>query len=628
MVLNTFAVLFLVVYYAVLTFLGVWSGRKVNAVSGATRPGGHRDSRLWSRGKLVDDDADAFFLRYFACDRKLSLLVGFTSMTATWVGGGYLNGTAEAVYRDGLVYCQAPFGYAVSLLLGGSLFAVKMRKTDAITMLDPFQRRYGKWVSLLLLPPAVCGEIVWTAAMLAALGSTAEVIVELDQVIAIVVSATVTFFYTSLGGLYSVSYTDGFQAFIVTLGLWVCVPFCLGHRAVGKAPLPDRAWAGEIRFGDAGTLVDHFATTALGGIPWQRHIDDRDLMPASMFGFRPHLATQDILLQIKEQVMTPATRHSPTAMLALDFKGAFDNVSHSVILAHLRELHCGERTYAYVRNFLTNRQAVIHVGEAKSHPINLVYFERTQACPSIFIVHMMSYVSAFGVLFLAIPPMIMGAAAKTANFTIAGYRGPYRLPANDMPAVLPHAIRYLTPTIVSILGLGAITAAVMSSADSSVLSASSLITKNVYYALLRPQASPAEMTVVVRATVGLVGVAATVMALSVQSVYALWYLCADVVYVMLFPQLLCLFYLDQLTNTYGLICGVLTGLVVRVLCGEPAMHMPVYLRLPLFDEAEGQKFPYRTLCMVLNLLVTVGGSALLHRLFLLGILPRKLDCCR
>ncbi|XP_077525619.1 high-affinity choline transporter 1-like [Haemaphysalis longicornis] len=456
---------------------------------------------------------------------------GYPKIYATWVGGGYLNGTAEAVYRDGLVYCQAPFGYAVSLLLGGSLFAVKMRKTDAITMLDPFQRRYGKWVSLLLLPPAVCGEIVWTAAMLAALGSTAEVIVELDQVIAIVVSATVTFFYTSLGGLYSVSYTDGFQAFIVTLGLWVCVPFCLGHRAVGKAPLPDRAWAGEIRFGDAGTLVDHFATTALGGIPWQ------------------------------------------------------------------------------------------------------VYFERTQACPSIFIVHMMSYVSAFGVLFLAIPPMIMGAAAKTANcddadFTIAGYRGPYRLPANDMPAVLPHAIRYLTPTIVSILGLGAITAAVMSSADSSVLSASSLITKNVYYALLRPQASPAEMTVVVRATVGLVGVAATVMALSVQSVYALWYLCADVVYVMLFPQLLCLFYLDQLTNTYGLICGVLTGLVVRVLCGEPAMHMPVYLRLPLFDEAEGQKFPYRTLCMVLNLLVTVGGSALLHRLFLLGILPRKLDCCR
>jgi len=33
--------------------------------------------------------------------------------TATWVGGGYINGTAESVYSEGtgLVWVQAPFGY-------------------------------------------------------------------------------------------------------------------------------------------------------------------------------------------------------------------------------------------------------------------------------------------------------------------------------------------------------------------------------------------------------------------------------------------------------------------------------------------------------------------------------------
>lgn len=40
------------------------------------------------------------------------------SITATWVGGGYINGTAEAIYTSGLIWCQAPFGYALSLVFG------------------------------------------------------------------------------------------------------------------------------------------------------------------------------------------------------------------------------------------------------------------------------------------------------------------------------------------------------------------------------------------------------------------------------------------------------------------------------------------------------------------------------
>ena len=58
---------------------------------------------------------------------------------ATWVGGAYINGTAEALYNGGLVGCQAPIGYALSLVLGGVLFAKKMRDEGYITMLDPFQ---------------------------------------------------------------------------------------------------------------------------------------------------------------------------------------------------------------------------------------------------------------------------------------------------------------------------------------------------------------------------------------------------------------------------------------------------------------------------------------------------------
>ena len=38
---------------------------------------------------------------------------------ATWVGGGYINGTTEVVaVNGGLVWCQAPIGYALSLVIG------------------------------------------------------------------------------------------------------------------------------------------------------------------------------------------------------------------------------------------------------------------------------------------------------------------------------------------------------------------------------------------------------------------------------------------------------------------------------------------------------------------------------
>ena len=43
-------------------------------------------------------------------------------MTATWVGGGYINGAAEATIKSGIIWCQAPFCYAISLVCGGTIY--------------------------------------------------------------------------------------------------------------------------------------------------------------------------------------------------------------------------------------------------------------------------------------------------------------------------------------------------------------------------------------------------------------------------------------------------------------------------------------------------------------------------
>lgn len=54
--------------------------------------------------------------------------------------------------------------------VGGIFFAKKMRDAGYVTMLDPFQQKFGERMGGLLFIPALCGEIFWSAAILAALG--------------------------------------------------------------------------------------------------------------------------------------------------------------------------------------------------------------------------------------------------------------------------------------------------------------------------------------------------------------------------------------------------------------------------------------------------------------------------
>ncbi|XP_075743912.1 high-affinity choline transporter 1-like [Rhipicephalus microplus] len=397
-------------------------------------------------------------------------------------------------------------------------------------MLDPFQEQYGRWMGLLLCLPAVCGEIFWTAAMLSALekwrlltmfhssfgefhskvsgnpgflGDTAGAMMDVDSKLFIVIAATTIFFYTALGGQYSVAYTDVFQLCITIVFMWICVPYVMKGRAVGTVRGPETDWVGKVSLSKAGQLLDDFLMTALGGIPWQ------------------------------------------------------------------------------------------------------VYFQCVLGSNSDFAAEMLSYVAALGCVFMAVPPMVIGATAKTTNFTAAGYPGPWQL--TNRATVLPQTIRFVTPALISILGMLAIISAVMSSADSSMFSASTMLTKNVYHELLRPNASEGEVAITLRVVVCLFGAAATYLALSVESVFGLWTLCSDVVYVLLFPQLVGVFYIKD-TNTYGSIIAFVLGAFVRWLCGEPSLNLSASLHLSLTGREREEWFPFRLACMAICFLALIGGS--------------------
>ncbi|XP_049272819.1 uncharacterized protein LOC125759002 [Rhipicephalus sanguineus] len=61
-------------------------------------------------------------------------------------------------------------------------------------------------------------------------------------------------------------------------------------------------------------------------------------------------------------------QHNDKAILALDLKGAFDNVKHGSILANLSSTDCGARTFAYISDFLSKRQALLRIEDEEYGP--------------------------------------------------------------------------------------------------------------------------------------------------------------------------------------------------------------------------------------------------------------------
>ncbi|KAL3216267.1 hypothetical protein MRX96_006453 [Rhipicephalus microplus] len=365
MAINIAGVVSVVIFYILILVVGIWAGRKSKKTS--NEPG----------------DADEVML----AGRNIGVFVGIFTMTATWVGGGYINGTAEAVYSNGIIWCQAPVGYAMSLVVGGYFFANKMRAEGYVTMLDPFQELFGGRMGGLLFIPALCGEVFWSAAILAALGATVGVIIDIDTNTSIIASACIALFYTFFGGLYSVAYTDVIQLFCIFIGLWLCIPFCMLNESVGTLTYPTNDWVGSLQPKHIGQYIDFGLLLILGGIPWQ------------------------------------------------------------------------------------------------------VYFQRVLSCKTAFKAQLLSYVAAFGCIIMAIPAMIMGAVAKATRWNETAFTGPLPLDKEHTSLVLPMVLQYLTPGFVSFVGLGAVSAAVMSSSDSSILSAASMFARNVYKLIFRQNAS-------------------------------------------------------------------------------------------------------------------------------------------
>lgn len=443
--------------------------------------------------------------------RKIPLWIAIFTMSATWVGGGYINGTAEYANSSGLVWVQAPWGYALSLIIGGLFFAKKMRTYQFTTMLDPLEQRFGKRMAALLFLPALLGEIFWTAAILTALGTTFGTVLGLDTESSIILSALIAIAYTALGGLWAVALTDILQMLLLLLGLALVIPFALD--SVGGW---DNAWA--IYAAEKGAAASFLPSReALGSYYWNWW----DYALLLMFGGIPWQ----------------------------------------------------------------------------------VYFQRVLSSKDPKTAQRLSIIAGFVCLLAAIPAVLIGIVGAVADWQAMGLQ-----PPPDAASTLPWVVRYLTTPWIATIGLGAIAAAVMSSVDSSILSASSMLSWNVWKPLVKPKITTQELMKIMKKSIWIIGITATILALNIKSVYELWFLCSDFVYCLLFPPLVCALF-DKKANTYGAFAGFLVAFTLRFGGGDATLGLPIILPYPMIEEGV-VLFPFRTLAMLSGLITILVVSRL------------------
>ncbi|KAJ4921063.1 hypothetical protein JOQ06_026034 [Pogonophryne albipinna] len=106
----------------------------------------------------------------------------------------------------------------MSLIIGALFFVKPIRSKNYVTLMDPFQEKYGNKVSAVLFIPALIGDILWIACVLAAL---------------------------------------------------VALPSSANFTVAAVTKLHQEPWIGRLELEDAGRWVENILLMAIGGICYQ-----------------------------------------------------------------------------------------------------------------------------------------------------------------------------------------------------------------------------------------------------------------------------------------------------------------------------------------------------------------------
>lgn len=103
-----------------------------------------------------------------------------------------------------------------------------------------------------------------------------------------------------------------------------------------------------------GKVLDRLLTQRIN---W--HLEKTNYLNDKQFGFRTHRNTLQAIQKIVDYIQTAKSQKEHTAIITLDFQGAFNRAWTPLILTNLRETKCPKNIFGTLKSYLNNRKASV-----------------------------------------------------------------------------------------------------------------------------------------------------------------------------------------------------------------------------------------------------------------------------
>ena len=195
--------LIIIVFLAVNLFIGVYSSKKIKDFS---------QYAVWKRS----------FGSFAIC----------ATLSASFIGGGYVMGNASKVYDMGLIYAFGLLGFSLKEILVATFIAPRMQSySKCHSVGDMMGMHYGQSAKVItgIFSIIICTGIL--GAQVSAIGALLSLFFHVGDLLGILIGFGIIIVYTSLGGMRGVVYTDILQFSMIVIGIPLI--FIFGLYAIG-----------------------------------------------------------------------------------------------------------------------------------------------------------------------------------------------------------------------------------------------------------------------------------------------------------------------------------------------------------------------------------------------------------
>jgi len=174
----------------------------------------------WRSGQVKTQDD------FMVAGRRLSAKVLVGTLLATWIGSGSIIGGAGLAYNKGFsaLWFDAGVWIAIVVLY---FIAGRVRAFGQYTVPDILESRYNKYARILGTIVTVIAYTAIVSYQFRAGGMVLNLVTGISVDSGIIITAVFVIGYTVLAGLVSVAYTDVANGIMMTIGLFIALPFLI-----------------------------------------------------------------------------------------------------------------------------------------------------------------------------------------------------------------------------------------------------------------------------------------------------------------------------------------------------------------------------------------------------------------